>query len=169
MSKLLQQLHGERDVAMLRNDADELRHISERLSVARVLPYETAVQTAQPHAERESAVVRSLRAELHSARMRVLALEHALNERGLSPEFIAKQRAQGWPDIHPEDFCHRCGAKNVAWSATREDWLVATREWSTVTGREGICCVTCFAQMYEQETGDTKAIWMLTRFGKELP
>ncbi len=25
------------------------------------------------------------------------------------PTAIAEQRTKGWPDFHPEDFCHRCG------------------------------------------------------------
>ena len=28
---------------------------------------------------------------------------------------MATQRAAGWPDWHPEDYCHRCGGRNASW------------------------------------------------------
>ena len=69
----------------------------------------------------------------------------------VDPEWIKQQRELGWPDMHPEDFCHRCGAKNPTWYVdTREQWLDATKEWSESTGREGICCPTCILEMYEE-------------------
>lgn len=79
----------------------------------------------------------------------------------VTPEFIAEQRELGWPDIHPEDFCHRCGEKNMLWYADREDWQVATEAWAAETGREGICCPRCFAELYEQQTGKT-IIWRIS-------
>lgn len=71
----------------------------------------------------------------------------------MTPLQIAEQRALGWPDIHPEDFCHRCGARNIDWFTDRESWIAATSAWAAETGREGICCVTCFADMYREATG----------------
>lgn len=86
-----------------------------------------------------------------------------MNER-VSPDWIKSQRDQGWPDMHPEDYCHKCGARNPKWcAASREDWLMATFAWAAETGREGICCVTCFAGMYEEQSGESP-VWMLTRF-----
>lgn len=83
----------------------------------------------------------------------------------MSPEAIKAQRETGWPDIHPEDFCHRCGTRNMLWCATsREDWLTATEPWAAETGREGICCPQCFAEMHAENTG-VATIWMLTPFG----
>lgn len=75
-------------------------------------------------------------------------------------EWIKAQREEGWPDCHPEDFCHRCGAKNPSWWTDRETWLAATRSWAAETGREGICCPTCFAEMHEEETG-SRVLWHL--------
>lgn len=81
----------------------------------------------------------------------------------VTPEWIASQRDQGWPDMHPEDYCHKCGAPNQSWcAASREDWLAATAGWAKETGREGICCVKCFSEMYREQTG-SDPIWMLSR------
>ena len=27
----------------------------------------------------------------------------------VSPEYLADQKAAGWPDVHPEEYCHACG------------------------------------------------------------
>ncbi|GAA1404009.1 hypothetical protein [Oerskovia paurometabola] len=72
----------------------------------------------------------------------------------VDPEWIKAQRDQGWPDMHPEDYCHRCGARNdINWCASAEDWQTATAAWAAETGREGICCVPCFIQMHREATG----------------
>jgi hypothetical protein len=44
------------------------------------------------------------------------------------PEEIGRQRAMGWPDFHPEDFCHRCGRRNPVWSGDLRDWRIATEQ-----------------------------------------
>lgn len=85
----------------------------------------------------------------------------------VSPVWITEQRAAGWPDMHPEDFCHRCGAANPMWVTTREAWLTATTAWAAETGREGICCPRCFIDMYEAATGQC-AIWQLAIDGPVL-
>lgn len=71
----------------------------------------------------------------------------------VDPLWIEKQREQGWPDMYPEEFCHKCGIRNFTWVASREDWLIATSAWAKETGREGICCPACFLDMYEEATG----------------
>jgi len=77
-----------------------------------------------------------------------------LTERWVDPAWIEQQRIMGWPDMHPEDFCHRCGDRNPScWYADRETWLIATSAWAEETGREGICCPTCLVEMYERATG----------------
>jgi len=77
----------------------------------------------------------------------------------VDPAWIAHQRELGWPDlyVHPEDFCHLCGVRNPTWFVSRKDWFIATTKWAEETGREGICCPTCFQKMYEEATG-TKTI-----------
>jgi hypothetical protein len=72
----------------------------------------------------------------------------------VDPEWIKAQREQGWPDMHPEDYCHRCGARNdISWCASAEDWQTATAAWAAETGREGICCIPCFVEMHREATG----------------
>jgi len=63
------------------------------------------------------------------------------------PEWIKEQRTLNWPDMHPEDYCHRCGAKIPMWCTDRDTWVEATSEWATETGKEGICCFQCLADM----------------------
>ncbi|MCU1418689.1 MAG: hypothetical protein JWP32_2863 [Schumannella sp.] len=81
----------------------------------------------------------------------------------VDPEWIKEQREQGWPDVHPETFCHRCGERNMPWCANREDWVTATTAWAAETGREGICCPRCFADMFREQTG-TDPTWVLTQW-----
>lgn len=78
----------------------------------------------------------------------------------VDPQFMADQRIAGWPDVHPEDYCHKCGDKNMLWYAGRDDWDAATKEWAAATGREGICCPRCFADMHKAATGRS-VIWKL--------
>jgi hypothetical protein len=78
--------------------------------------------------------------------------------RSVSPAEIARQRELGWPDFYPEDYCHICGGDNPPWVTDRETWLIATKEWASRTGREGICCPSCFARMYFKATG-VGVIW----------
>jgi hypothetical protein len=67
------------------------------------------------------------------------------------PEEIVRQRAAGWPDFHPETFCHRCGRRNPCWSVDSEEWgkAVAGRD----RGDLEILCPSCFVLLHEQATG----------------
>lgn len=73
---------------------------------------------------------------------------------------INEQRSKGWPDFHPEDFCHRCGGKNV-WS-----WSVDSDRFNLALGEEGdrlwqgIVCPGCFVELHEEATG-LRACWRL--------
>lgn len=77
---------------------------------------------------------------------------------------INEQRERGWPDFHPEDFCHRCGQRNVhAWHIESEVWNAVMRgpvdsEW------QGIVCPQCFTELHAATTGAT-SIWRLERVG----
>lgn len=86
------------------------------------------------------------------------------SRRHVAPEYITAQRAAGWPDIHPEDYCHRCGTRNPLWFTDRDTWVTATAAWAAQTGREGICCPQCFAEMHQQATGHT-TIWRVSAEG----
>jgi hypothetical protein len=69
------------------------------------------------------------------------------------PGEIHRQRSLGWPDFHPEDFCHRCGHRNIVWYANPDDWALATAELPR--GVLEILCPSCFVTLREaaQPTG----------------
>jgi hypothetical protein len=74
---------------------------------------------------------------------------------------IAEQRVKGWPDFHPEDYCHRCGQRNVySWHAPNDLWdrLVGVR-W------DGIVCPQCFTEL-ARAVGIEPSVWLL-RDGEE--
>jgi len=72
---------------------------------------------------------------------------------------IDAQRELGWPDFHPEDFCHRCGNRNISWSVDSDRFNVAmgrhyTHRWN------GIICIACFVELHEQATS-LRCSWAL--------
>lgn len=83
-------------------------------------------------------------------------------------DLIRREREAGWPTMHPEDYCHRCGARNMPWHVDRATWLTATSAWAAETGREGICCPQCFVEMYEAATGEL-TIWELRKVHPTSP
>ena len=108
-------------------------------------------------------VIVHLAAQRDEARQRLVAWQP------VSPAAIESQRSLGWPDFHPEDFCHRCGTRNPLWFTDRETWIAATAQWAADTGREGICCPKCFVEMHEAATG-RQVMWSLTiAEQKDLP
>lgn len=65
---------------------------------------------------------------------------------------IDNQRTLGWIDFHPEDFCHRCGNRNLeSWSAPSWWW---NRVWADSAEDEddyqGIVCPQCFNELAAQ-------------------
>lgn len=68
-------------------------------------------------------------------------------------EEIKRQRDLGWPDFHPEDFCHHCGGRNVP------SWFVDSDRFNTAFGQQhpysGIVCPGCFVDAHEKATGLT--------------
>jgi len=69
---------------------------------------------------------------------------------------IDAQREKGWPDFHPEDYCHRCGGRNVySWHAPDDVWN------TVVAGRwQEIICPQCFTDL-AREAGVEPSVWML--------
>lgn len=68
----------------------------------------------------------------------------------MPPDSIAAQRESGWPDFHPEDYCHRCGRRNIV------SWFAP--EWLDLQGESaGILCPVCFAD------NDPEALWVVVR------
>lgn len=62
---------------------------------------------------------------------------------------IADQRASGWPDFHPEDFCHRCGQRNVSWYTASEDFYKAKAQLGDEMPGSDIICIACFVEALE--------------------
>ena len=70
---------------------------------------------------------------------------------------IQDQRAKGWTDFHPEDFCHRCGGRNLSWWIDNDAWNAVMRpegpdspwQWNE------IICPACFADVFEAKFGLT--------------
>lgn len=73
---------------------------------------------------------------------------------------INEQRSKGWPDFHPEDYCHRCGGRNVS------SWWVDSDRFNLAFGPpeqhpyQGIVCPGCFVDAHEKASGLT-ASWRL--------
>lgn len=65
----------------------------------------------------------------------------------ISPFSIKVQRSTGWPDIHPEDYCHLCGTRNVkAWHAPLDLWAAVRDQFPP----SGIVCPQCFTEAVER-------------------
>lgn len=78
----------------------------------------------------------------------------------VSPEAIEEQRAKGWPDFHPETFCHRCGGKNVrSWSVDSDRFNAAVTALGLNSG--AILCPGCFVLGHEMASG-MHCSWTLT-------
>lgn len=73
------------------------------------------------------------------------------------------QRAKGWTDFHPEDFCHRCGHPNVSWYIDSLTWNQVMRggdEWAWGAWAE-IICIPCFIELAELHYGG--GVWRVVR------
>lgn len=80
----------------------------------------------------------------------------------IDPAYIQEQREQGWPDIHPEDYCHLCGVWNPGWHYDG-DWSKLVQRYQEETGREGILCPVCaiwIGQGAETTGGFWKVLWV---------
>lgn len=79
------------------------------------------------------------------------------------PEEIVRQRQLGWPDFHPEDFCHRCGRRNPVWYADAALWNEGTAGRREETGRDSVLCPSCFVDLHEQQNGKRQGfLWRLS-------
>lgn len=73
------------------------------------------------------------------------------------------QRANGWPDFHPEDYCHRCGGPNMTWAAPQEVWNPVMRPEGPDTENwlwNEIVCPPCFSEMAAKNVA-SGVIWEL--------
>lgn len=82
-----------------------------------------------------------------------------LGVRFIDPAEIVRQRTLGWPDLHPEQFCHRCGGRNItSWFVESEAWNLATAGLDR--GRGEILCPQCFTELHEAATSEWRT-WEL--------
>lgn len=58
---------------------------------------------------------------------------------------------------HPEDFCQRCGGRNIIWN-------VDSDRYNTAVNRSEIVCPTCFVLAHESATG-MRCVWTLAPDG----
>lgn len=74
-------------------------------------------------------------------------------------EEIEEQRAAGWVDFHPEDFCHKCGRRNISWCVDSDRFNMAMK---VLNGRprSGIICPVCFVLAHEAAF-DVHGTWRL--------
>jgi len=54
---------------------------------------------------------------------------------------------------HPEDFCDRCGGKNISWQVESDRWNAATE--ALKLSSEVVLCPSCFVQGHEAATAMT--------------
>lgn len=75
----------------------------------------------------------------------------------VDPGVIIEQGWNRWPDMHPEDFCHRCGVRNIVWSVESRWWNLAVEQLGLARG--AILCPACFLEGFELVKGETS--WTL--------
>lgn len=89
-----------------------------------------------------------------------------INPARIDPASVPAQRAAGWPNFHPEAFCHRCGDRNINWFADTEAWAAITTAYLGASSHAGIVCPACASELHEAATGET-TIWELRPWAPE--
>ncbi len=71
---------------------------------------------------------------------------------------IERQRSLGWPDWHPEDFCHRCGQRNMyCWHVDSEVWNSLDQQ---MLPGSHIICPACLDDIWRATHGP-KRMWKI--------
>lgn len=52
------------------------------------------------------------------------------------------------PNLHPEDYCHRCAGPNMSWYTSHNLFNLANG------GPDGIICPICFDRLHKRATGE---------------
>lgn len=73
---------------------------------------------------------------------------------------IDYQRALGWPDFDPEDYCHRCGCRNCVWWTDSDRFNLALGAHGVDPDWAGIICIACFVELHKEKT-NLKTVWKL--------
>lgn len=87
------------------------------------------------------------------------------------------QHERGWVDYHPEDFCHRCGNRNVTWATDGDTWNTVMRDGGRAEFGpwHEIICIPCFTELADLRAGrgcswriwmDASGCWRLARRGR---
>lgn len=64
------------------------------------------------------------------------------------------QHEAGWTDFHPEDFCHRCGNRNVSWAIEGDVWASVMNRGESDPWH-GIVCIPCFTELHALVHGES--------------
>ena len=75
-------------------------------------------------------------------------------------DLLDAERASGWHNIHPEDYCHRCGGRNILWSAPSEVWNPVMRPGGDKSGWlwNEIICPSCFGLLFVERFPETSFV-----------
>ncbi len=84
---------------------------------------------------------------------------HYEQEPRIDPAEIANQRAKGWPEFHPEDFCHQCGRRFEPWFSPEFDEVRGDDEATALAWT--IVCPTCYVNRAVEVTGERS--WTITK------
>lgn len=79
------------------------------------------------------------------------------------------QRAKGWTDFHPEDYCHRCYKRNTSWYVDTSTWNEVMRGGDPAGwGKwQEIICIPCFTELAAAHYG-TERVWTIARDGPSI-
>ncbi len=82
-----------------------------------------------------------------------VTIDRLTTERPKAERDFEDQRAQGWPDFHPEDFCHRCGRPNISWWTDSDLFNEAIGQPDGIDPEwRGIICPPCFVELSPLDT-----------------
>lgn len=76
-----------------------------------------------------------------------MSCEPVIDIRRVTEADLERQRANGWPDFHPEDYCHRCGGRNCVWWVDSDEWNRVMRDEDGNQLWWGIVCPSCFCEL----------------------
>lgn len=141
----------------------------ERMRVALRIDHSGSMVPIRAAAEAERMVKEAVQAAMSERQKETVMVAEAENVdrmRGVTPEQIVAQRSLGWPDFHPEDFCHRCGRPNMHWWTDADEWVLATRNLER--GVVAILCPSCFGELWAAESGLPMRHWHITPDGEAM-
>lgn len=76
-----------------------------------------------------------------------MADEPMIEPKRMTQQDLDRQRALGWVEFHPEDYCHRCGNPNCVWWVDSAVWNAVMRRIDGSDRWSGIVCPSCFLEL----------------------